>query len=73
MEIEFIEPVAIELEDAIEFYEIQISGLGKKFLNDVTDTIKLISKFPQLFPENSEHTRRAVLIKFPFNLYLFHS
>lgn len=65
---EFTEPASIELDDAIEYYELQLTGLGKKFFSDVIETLELISKFPQLFTQNSEHTRKAVLRKFPYNL-----
>lgn len=74
MQIEFTEPATIELDtypswrDAIEYYELQLSGLGKKFLIDVTETVELISKYPKLLTQNSEHTRKAVLRKFPYNL-----
>lgn len=71
MQIEFIEPAIIELDDAIEYYELQLTGLGNKFLSDLLETIELISKFPQLFTQNSEHTRKAVLKKFPY--YLIYS
>ena len=68
MQIEFTELAAIELDDAIQYYETEISGLGKKFLDEVLETTQLISQFPQLFSKNSEFTRRAVLRKFPYNL-----
>jgi len=68
MHIEFTEPATIELDDAIEYYELQLSGLGKKFFTEVIETLEIISKFPQSFTQNSEHTRKAVLRKFPYNL-----
>ncbi|HQI42399.1 MAG: hypothetical protein B6D44_02400 [Ignavibacteriales bacterium UTCHB2] len=68
MQVRFLEPASIELDDAIEYYEIQLQGLGKKFLDEVLDSIALITQFPDLFPKNSEHTRKAVLRKFPFNI-----
>ncbi|HQI40202.1 MAG: hypothetical protein B6D44_07670 [Ignavibacteriales bacterium UTCHB2] len=64
----FIEPASIELDDAIEYYEMQLKDLGKKFLDEVLETTALISQFPDLFPKNSGHTRKAVLRKFPFNI-----
>lgn len=54
--------------DAFEYYELQLPGLGEKFFNEVFETIELISQFPQLWSQNSEHTRKAVLRKFPYNL-----
>lgn len=68
MEIEFIEPALIELDDAITYYDLQSYGLGEKFLDEVLRTIKLISKFPQIWSKNTEHTRKAVMKKFPYSL-----
>ena len=68
MQIEFIEPASLELDDAIEYYELQFQGLGKKFFEEILETTELISQFPDLFTRNSEHTRRAVLRKFPFSI-----
>jgi plasmid stabilization system protein ParE len=68
MQIEFTEPASIELDDAFEYYELQLPGLGKKFLNEMIETTEIISDFPELFSQNSKHTRKAVLRKFPYNL-----
>ncbi len=68
MQVEFIEPASIELDDAIEYYNLQSNGLGNKFLAEVTETIELINSFPLLWSQNSAHTRKAVLRKFPYNL-----
>lgn len=54
--------------DAFEYYELQLPGLGRKFFNEVLETLELISRFPKLWSQNSEHTRKAVLRKFPYNL-----
>lgn len=35
MKVEFIEPAAIELDDAIEFYNQQSQGLGNKFFDEI--------------------------------------
>ncbi len=68
MQIKFVEPAAIELDDAIDYYELQLTGLGRKFIDEVIETIDLIAQFPQLWAQNSEHTRKAVLRKFPYNI-----
>ena len=68
MQIEFIEPALIELDDAFEYYNLQASDLGKKFVDEVLETIEIISKYPLSYPKNSESTRKAVLRKYPYNL-----
>ena len=68
MQVYFTEPAAIELADAFDFYEQHSAGLGKEFVGELQETIQLILKFPYLWSENSLHTRKAVLRKFPFNI-----
>ena len=43
MEVEFIEPASIELDDAIEYFNKQLVGLGDQFFKDVLRAIELIS------------------------------
>ncbi len=68
MHVVFIEPASLELDDAIEYYNLQSPGLGEKFLDEVLETIEIISSFPELWSQNTKNTRKAVLRKFPFNL-----
>jgi len=74
MDVEFIEPASIELDDAIEYYNQQSHGLGDNFFDEVLETIDLISLFPEVWTELTKHTRKAVLRKFPYNLiYTIHN
>jgi hypothetical protein len=68
MLVEFTELAVNELDDAIEFYNCQVSGLGKVFLEEVLQTVELISKFPKLWSTNSKNSRKALLKKFPYSL-----
>ena len=61
MSVKFIEPASIELDDAIEYYNLQTTGLGNKFLDEVLITIELIEKYPESWSVNSKNTRKAVL------------
>jgi toxin ParE2 len=73
MNVEFIEPASIELDDAIEYYNSQSPGFGEKFLEEVLQTINLIVLFPEAWSEVTKHTRKALLRKFPYNLiYTIH-
>lgn len=38
----------IDIQEAIIWYNIQIPGLGKKFLNNVSGRFKHLQKFPML-------------------------
>ena len=68
MQVEFIEPASIELDDAIEYYELQMNGLGKIFFNEVLDTTELLSQFPFLWSKCTVNTRKAAMRKFPYNI-----
>ena len=73
MNVEFIEPASIELDDAIEYYNLQSHGFGEKFLDEVLQTIDLIVLFPEAWSEVTKHTRKALLRKFPYNvIYTIH-
>ncbi len=71
MQVEFIEPALNELDDAIEYYNFQVKGLGNKFLDEVLETIELILRFPELWSIYTESTRKAVLRKFPYYLIYY--
>ncbi len=68
MQVAFTEPASIELDDAIEYYSLRLNEVGKLFLDEVLETIDLIRQFPQIWPQNSGHTRKAILRHFPYNL-----
>lgn len=68
MDVEFIEPAAIELDDAIAYYNLQSHGLGDEFFDEVLKTLDLISLFPEAWTQVSNHARKALLRKFPYNL-----
>lgn len=68
MEVKFIEPASIELDDAVAYYNLQSHRLGDKFFDEVLRMTKLISIFPEVWAKNTEHTRKAVLKKFPYSL-----
>ncbi|MBC8183707.1 type II toxin-antitoxin system RelE/ParE family toxin [candidate division KSB1 bacterium] len=68
MEVEFIEQASIELDDAIEYYNLQLLGLGDQFFEEVLNTLALILQYPEIWAKNTAHTRKAVLKKFPYVL-----
>jgi len=68
MKVEFLEPAAIEYQDAIDFYNLQSEGLGEKFRKEIDNTIALIKNYPEGFSEYTNHTRKAIVNVFPFNI-----
>lgn len=68
MNVIFIEPALIELDDAVRYYNEELGGLGNKFYDEVLITIGLIKLFPASWNQCSPNTRKAILKVFPFNI-----
>lgn len=59
----------IETEDAFNWYESQVFGLGKQFIAEVDHYISLISQNPYQFNvQFSERFRFATLKRFPYRI-----
>ncbi len=68
-----LDPLAkIDIDDNIDWYEQQQSGLGLRFYEYVKTTFRLIEQNPLSFPVKYKNTRVAVVNKFPFaiNYYI---
>ena len=68
MKIKFLEEAQHELDEAIEYYNNEVKGLGQTFLNEVLSTIDRIAKFPDAWHSLSENTRRCQTRRFPYGL-----
>jgi len=58
-----------DVADAAAWYEVQQSGLGAQFLDEILSTCDSISENPEIAPIVYRKTRRAVIHKFPFGIY----
>jgi len=68
MNIEFLPLAKLELDDAIEYYELQLEGLGKRFKEEVRNSINRISIFPKAWTVIRPNIRKCVMHKFPYNI-----
>ncbi len=66
MEIRFIYPSELELDEAIEYYNYQLPGLGAEFYKEVNKTIERITRFPEAWTKLGHYTRRCLIKKFPY-------
>ena len=57
MKINFLEVAQYELEDAIDYYNYELPGLGDAFLNEVLNALDRIGKFPEAWHPCSERTK----------------
>jgi hypothetical protein len=68
MRIRFLEIAQIELDDAIEYYNYEVPGLGEAFLNEVLNTLDRIGKYPEAWQPSSKRTRRCQTRRFPYGI-----
>ena len=68
MNVKFIEPALLEMDDAVNYYDEQLNGSGSKFYNEVIAAIDIIKSFPTSWNQCSPNTRKAVIKIFPYSL-----
>ncbi len=72
MKIEIHELAAKEFDEAIEWYDLQLEGLGKRFKKAVNCQLKKIKRYPGWFLIEAENIYKAYIPKFPYKvLYTF--
>ena len=68
MKIIFLEEAKYELDQAIEYYDFQSSGLGQQFLQEILNTLDRIASFPHAWHPLSKNTIRCQTARFPYGL-----
>ena len=68
MKIRIHELAAKEFDDAIEWYDQQSEGLGKRFKKTVTNNIEKIKNNPEWYLKESEDLYKAYIPKFPYKV-----
>jgi hypothetical protein len=68
MKVRFLYPAFLEYNSAIDYYNTQQTGLGKKFIQEVDKYLEIIKKYPQSFPIYTSKTRKTALSTFPYNI-----
>lgn len=68
MNLFFLEPARIELEEAIAYYQEQKEGLEKEFAQEVERTIRRILSHPTTWAKFSKNTRRCRTKRFPYGV-----
>ena len=72
MNVILLPPSEVELQDAIDFYNDQMEGLGRQFYGNFLDTIRYIQARPDMWRRVGKHTRRANIKRFPFFVLYVH-
>jgi hypothetical protein len=68
MKIVFLEIAQLELDEAVEYYNYELPGLGDEFLNEVINTLSRIGDFPDAWSACSPRTRRCQIRRFPYGI-----
>jgi toxin ParE1/3/4 len=58
-----------EMNEAADYYEAAMNGLGKQFLDEISYAVQFIRKHPKACPQVDERIRRMVLDRFPYSLF----
>ncbi len=66
MKVIFLPAAKQELDQAIEFYEEQLTGLGVLFRNEIFEAIEFICLYSEGHQLITKHTRKCPLRKFPY-------
>ncbi|MCP4130992.1 MAG: type II toxin-antitoxin system RelE/ParE family toxin [bacterium] len=68
MNIIFDEIAQNELHDTIVFYELEVSGLGEKFREEIKKSIERIINYPEAWSVEIGDVRKYLLHKFPYKI-----
>jgi mRNA-degrading endonuclease RelE of RelBE toxin-antitoxin system len=68
MRVIFLGPALRELHDAINYYELQVQGLGSRFKTEIDLARKRIAAYPFAWPIEKADVRKCLLHKFPYKI-----
>ena len=68
MTVRFLEPAETELDQAVDWYELQTPGLGDTFLIEVLSAVERMALYPQAWHPLGQGLRRCRLNRFPYGL-----
>ena len=68
MKVIFDDLATEEFNDAVDYYELQVEGLGTRFRNEITRALRLLKRFPQIGGTEKGDVRRYLLHKFSYKL-----
>jgi toxin ParE2 len=57
-----------EIDEAFEYYESQMPGLGSEFIEEFEKAIHRIEQFPEAWHPFSTNTRRCQFNRFPYGI-----
>jgi plasmid stabilization system protein ParE len=68
MKVIFTDFAKFELSETIAFYELEYSGLGKRFKKEVHKSLLRIQQFPLAWPVERNEVRKYIMHRFPYKI-----
>jgi plasmid stabilization system protein ParE len=68
MNIRFLPAARQELDDAVEWYDQQLYGLGIEFLDELDKALHRIVRYPNSCEEIENGLRRCLINRFPYGI-----
>jgi len=68
LKVRLLSIASLELDEAIEYYDHQLPGLGFRFFQETSAAIERIKIMPEGWTKIGERTRRCILKGFPYAL-----
>jgi len=68
MQFKILDQAESDLDDAYDYYEYELDGLGEKFLEEFKKAIKRILNHPHAWSPVQDNVRKCILTKFPYNI-----
>ncbi len=66
MRVRWLRVAALEAQEARQFYEGRLDGLGARFTGELRATLRRIQDLPLAWPEVDTTVRRALVNRFPY-------
>jgi plasmid stabilization system protein ParE len=68
MEIRLLDVAQQELDEAVEYYNAEVPGLGDQFLLEALSAFDRIKQFPKAWHPYTQSTRRCQTRRFPYGI-----
>lgn len=68
MKIEILEIARREFRNAKEFYELEQTGLGARFENEIKQALLRIQQYPTAWSSERKEIRRCFIHRFPYKI-----
>jgi plasmid stabilization system protein ParE len=69
LKVRFTEFAFAKLEDAKEYYDLEQSGLGKRFKQDIKEAVNRVANFATLYSVTRDGVRKCILHRFAYTVF----